>query len=171
MHRFVPHHYQSSEEEQPSTLLLQRKVLVPCRKGTMNIDNQRQRSMFAILIDNCYVLCFSCLKVQGVCDHRGNIIWYSGPHLGVTSDIKLFRDDCPPLDPHEKLLGDKAYIGEEDYLIAPFKKKRGADRLDGRRYHFNMVHAWYRATIEHCFAFVKRSVYTSIFIDSLRLYR
>jgi len=36
-------------------------------------------------------------QVQGVCDNRGNVIWYSGPHLGVTSDIKLFRENSPPL--------------------------------------------------------------------------
>ena len=96
--------------------------------------------------------------MQGVCDHRGNIIWYSGPHLGTTSDIKLFRDNCPLLDEGERLLGDKAYVGEPDYLIAPYKKRRGEDRLSDRKYHFNNVHAWYRSTIEHCFAFVKRSV-------------
>jgi hypothetical protein len=98
------------------------------------------------------------LQVQGVCDHKGNIIWYSGPHVGVISDIALWRRYTPPLDDGERLLGDKAYVGQREEIIAPFKKKRGAARLEGRRWHFNNVHAWYRATIEHCFAFVKRSV-------------
>jgi hypothetical protein len=31
------------------------------------------------------------VKVQAMCDHSGNIIWYSGPHLGVTSDVRLSR--------------------------------------------------------------------------------
>lgn len=91
-----------------------------------------------------------------MCDHRGNIIWYSGPHLGVTSDIKLFRTFSPPLNPGEKLLGDKAYVGEPDRLIAPYKKKRGRTSVSARRAAFNVVHGWYRATIEHSFAFVKR---------------
>jgi hypothetical protein len=86
------------------------------------------------------------------------MIWYSGPHIGVTSDIKLFRDNCPWLEPGERLLGDKAYVGEPEYLIPPLKKKKGAPKLTGRAHHFNNVHAWYRATIEHCFAFIKRYV-------------
>jgi hypothetical protein len=45
-----------------------------------------------------------------------------------------------------------------EHVIAPYKKKRGEERLTGRRWDFNNAHAWYRATIEHCFAFVKRSV-------------
>jgi hypothetical protein len=56
------------------------------------------------------------------------------------------------------LLGDKAYVGERSRLIAPYKKKRGQAKLAGRKWDFNNVHAWYRATIEHCFAYVKRSV-------------
>ena len=85
------------------------------------------------------------------------MIWYSGPHIGVTSDITVFRENCPPLDPGERLLGDKAYVGEPEYLIPPYKKKRGQIKLPDRKWHFNNIHAWYRATIEHCFAFVKRS--------------
>lgn len=96
--------------------------------------------------------------MQGVCDHRGNIIWYSGPHIGVTSDINVFRRDCPPLDPGERLLGDKAYLGEPEYLIAPYKRKPNGPPISGRKWHFNNIHAWYRSTIEHTFAFIKRSV-------------
>lgn len=95
--------------------------------------------------------------MQGVCDNRGNLIWYSGPHLGVTSDHKLFRDHSPPLLDGERLLGDKAYIGLRGRVIAPYKKKPGRG-LSERRLAFNVAHGWYRATIEHCFAFVKRSV-------------
>jgi len=49
------------------------------------------------------------LKVQAVSDHRGNLIWFSGPHMGVTSesDIELFRHYPPPLNVgNEKLLAD-----------------------------------------------------------------
>jgi len=93
-----------------------------------------------------------------VCDHRGNLIWFSGPHLGVTSDVSLFRQNTPPLDDGEKLLGDKAYVGEPDQLIVPVKKMRGQEALSERRQAFNDAHSWYRATIEHCFAYVKRLV-------------
>ena len=95
--------------------------------------------------------------MQAVCDHSGNIIWYSGPHLGVTSDIRLFREHTPPLEPGERLLGDKAYVGDLR-LVAPFKKRRGQAQISQRKRAFNVVHSWYRATIEHCFAFLKRSV-------------
>lgn len=91
-----------------------------------------------------------------MCDHRGNLMWYSGPHLGVTSDIKLFREHTPPLLEGERLLADKAYQGAREQLIVPYKKKRGGGELSQRRQNFNVAHAWYRATIEHCFAFVKR---------------
>ena len=64
----------------------------------------------------------------------------------------------PPLADGERLLGDKAYVGLRGRVIAPYKKKSRAAGLSERRLAFNMVHGWYRATIEHCFAFVKRSV-------------
>jgi hypothetical protein len=95
--------------------------------------------------------------VQGVCDHLGNLIWYSGPHIGVTSDVRLFSQNTPPLDDGEKLLGDKAYVGQPEQIIVPVKKKIGQGSLSERHQAFNVVHAWYRATIEHCFAYVKRS--------------
>lgn len=110
-----------------------------------------------MFIDVLWALWMYLFQVQGVCDNRGNIIWYSGPHIGVTSDVELFRTYTPPLAPGERLLGDKAYYGVTDKVIVPYKKGRGAAKVEGRRWHFNNVHAWYRATIEHCFAFVKRS--------------
>jgi hypothetical protein len=97
------------------------------------------------------------LQVQAVCDHRGNIMWFSGPHIGVTHDVELFRQVTPPLQDGERLLGDKAYVGEPEDLIVPYKKRKGV--LSERRENFNVVHSWYRATIEHCFAYVKRSAY------------
>ena len=81
-------------------------------------------------------------------------MWYSGPHIGVTHDVRLFRENTPPLQRGEKLLGDKAYVGNP-LLIAPHKMARGV--LSQRKRAFNVVHSWYRVTIEHCFAFVKRS--------------
>lgn len=115
------------------------------------------------------LLC-SILQVQAVCDHRGNIIWYSGPHIGVTSDVRLWQQYTPPLIDGEKVLGDKAYVGCPDEIIVPFKKQRGQSALSKRREAFNLVHAWYRATIEHCFAYVKRSANKPAF-DARRFYR
>jgi hypothetical protein len=127
------------------------------RKFAMSCAKWRKMSMFADA--HRYSSCVLVLaQVQGVCDNRGNIIWYSGPHLGVTSDIKLFRENPPPLLDGERLLGDKAYVGLRGRVLVPYKKKKGAAGLTTRRHEFNMVHGWYRATIEHCFAFVKRSV-------------
>ena len=82
-------------------------------------------------------------------------MWYSGPHIGVKADIRLFREYTPPLGDGERLLGDKAYIGNAR-LVAPVKKRRGAAGLSRRDAAFNIVHGFYRATIEHRFAFIKR---------------
>ena len=81
-------------------------------------------------------------------------MWFSGPHLGVTSDIRVFRENPPPLGPRERLLGDKAYIGDAR-LIAPVKKRRGVAILSQRNQAYNLVHGWYRSTVEHLFAYVK----------------
>ena len=96
------------------------------------------------------------VKVQAVTDHLGTIIWFSGPHIGTNSDIAVYRENRPPLLNKEKLLGDKAYQGERKTLIVPFKKKKGQSRLTPVQYAFNRVHQWYRATVEHSFAYVKR---------------
>jgi hypothetical protein len=96
------------------------------------------------------------VKIQAITDHLGTIIWYSGLHIGTTSDIDIYRQNSPPLLDGEKLLADKAYQGERRTLIVPFKKKKGEQRLTPIRYAFNRVHQWYRATVEHSFAYIKR---------------
>ena len=63
------------------------------------------------------------LKVQAVCDHSGTIMWYSGPHIGTTHDVQIFRQSSPPLYNGESVLGDLAYIGGGDEVIVPFKKR------------------------------------------------
>jgi len=62
-----------------------------------------------------------------VCDHSGNLMWYSGPHIGVTHNVRLFHENTPGprLDRGEQLLGDKAYVGNP-LLIAPHKMVWGA---------------------------------------------
>jgi len=63
----------------------------------------------------------------------------------------------PRLQPGERILGDKAYVGHHR-LLAPHKAHRCAVGLSRRHMAYNTVHSWYCATIEHCFAFVKRYV-------------
>ncbi len=100
---------------------------------------------------------FIYIQVQGVCDHVRNIIWYSGPHIGTTHDLRIWAENTPPLLARERYLGDKAYIGQdyEHQLIVPFKEQEG-EELPNDRKCFNLIHRWYRATIEHTFSYVKR---------------
>jgi len=93
-------------------------------------------------------------KVQVICDHRGSVIWWSGPHIGTMHDLRLYREYPPPLLPNEQILADKAYVGGGPHLIAPFKKKRG--RISHEKRAFNKVHRWYRSTVEHSIGFIKR---------------
>ena len=112
------------------------------------------------------------LKVQAVCDHSGAFLWYSGPHLGTTHDLTLYRQHPPELDNGDQLLADLAYIGGREHaatLVTPFKKRmvRRLNRRNGKvkiralplppnQALYNRVHSWYRATIEHAFGYVKR---------------
>jgi hypothetical protein len=86
----------------------------------------------------------------------GTIIWYSGPHLGAPHDMRLFKDYMPIMRYGERILGDKAYVGHHR-LLAPHKMVRRALGLTRRQMAYNTIHSWYRTTIEHCFAYVKRS--------------
>lgn len=92
--------------------------------------------------------------MQVISDHRGSVIWYSGPHVGSIHDLTLYRDNPPPLLPNEQLLADKAYVGGGAHIVAPFKKYR--QRIDPMKKAFNRVHRWYRATVEHCIGYIKR---------------
>lgn len=94
--------------------------------------------------------------MQAICNHKGTLMWYSGTHIGVTHDLQLFRLHMPALAPGERILGDKAYVGNHR-LLAPHKMRRRAVGLTRRQSAYNDIHSWYRSTIEHCFAFVKRS--------------
>lgn len=93
-------------------------------------------------------------KVQVVCDHRGSVMWWSGPHIGTIHDLNLYREYSPPLLPNEQLLADKAYVGGGPHLIVPFKKYKA--RLSPEKKAFNKIHRWYRATVEHSIGFIKR---------------
>jgi hypothetical protein len=96
------------------------------------------------------------LKVQLVCDHHGCPVWYSGPHIGTTHDTTLYKQHPPPLIDNEQLLGDKGYQGCGSSVIVPFKKRHGEVRIRGDKRAFNIVHRWYRATVEHSIGYLKR---------------
>jgi hypothetical protein len=66
---------------------------------------------------------YALLQIQIVVDHTGSPIWWSGPHLGTTADVEIWRANHPTLDVNEKLLADKAYQGDHD-LLTPYKRKK-----------------------------------------------
>jgi hypothetical protein len=77
-------------------------------------------------------------KVQMTVTHWGRPIFVSGPHLGVRSDIRLFREAGPDLDDAEELLADKAYVSAPGCIV-PFKRRR-ARRLTRAEKDYNLVH-------------------------------
>ena len=92
-----------------------------------------------------------------MCDHSGAPMFYSGPHLGVISDNKIYKLYTPPLAPGETLLGDKAYCDRalEHQVVAPIKAQRHRSLLAAQE-EYNRLHGWYRASIEHLFGYLKR---------------
>jgi hypothetical protein len=96
-------------------------------------------------------------QIQAVCLHSGAYCYFSGPHLGVMSDNKLFKMYNPPLLDGELLLGDKAYCDRalEHQIIAPIKAARGTP-LTAEELEYNRLHGWYRASVEHAFGYSKR---------------
>jgi hypothetical protein len=84
------------------------------------------------------------LKIQVIVGHTGLPIFISGPHLGVRSDIRIWRKFGPErrgmLEHDERVFGDKAYIDQnQGHLIVPFKEYKDhpltQDQLD-----FNAMH-------------------------------
>ena len=90
------------------------------------------------------------LKVQVIVDHGGRPIYISGPHIGVQSDIRLWKKYGPHVEPGLTVLGDKAYIGDPS-ILAPYKKSNGGKLSEGKK-AFNQIHSWFRASVEHTFA-------------------
>jgi hypothetical protein len=115
-------------------------------------ENEDPQKLFYNGKYGCHVV-----KVQLVCDNRGAPMWFSGPHLGITHDLTLFKENRPPLDEQEQLLGDKAYCSADisNVLLAPFKKAQRRP-LSQRQKAYNTVHRWYRATVEHSIGYIKR---------------
>lgn len=98
------------------------------------------------------------LKVQVFVDNRGNIVHYSGPHIGCQHDIRLFYQFRPTLPSDERILADKAYCGRlaSSYgIIAPVKNRAGRELTESER-AFNTVQRFYRSRVEHAIGFLKR---------------
>ena len=98
------------------------------------------------------------LKVQVICDHRANIVYFSGPHIGCTHDDRIFYEHHPTISRDETILADKAYVGRrasEMGIITPFKSRRGRELTEEQK-NFNLFHAFYRSRVEHSIGYLKR---------------
>jgi len=96
------------------------------------------------------------VKVQCIVNHAGTIIWYSGPHLGTSADINLWRIYKPvnELYSNELLIGDKAYVGSKD-ILTEFKEYKYEEKTKKQK-AWNRCIQWYRSSVEHAFAYLKR---------------
>ena len=85
------------------------------------------------------------------------MIWFTGPHIGVRHDSKLFETHPPPLENGEQWLADLAYVkhGRLKTCVCAYKKQPGK-QLTKQQSAFNVMHSWYRCTVEHTIAYVKR---------------
>ena len=74
-------------------------------------------------------------------------IHYSGPHIGVRNDARLFQEDVflqRRIRPWEYGLGDKAYVGEPQILT----EWKGSN-LTPQQTRFNLTVQHYRGRVEH----------------------
>ena len=91
-----------------------------------------------------------------VCNLQGVPVFYSGPHLGVMSDLNIFKQNRPPVAEGRVLLADKAYQNSEGLpVVTPIKENMKAAK-DKDRNAIDALIQWYRSTIEHLFAYLKR---------------
>jgi hypothetical protein len=79
------------------------------------------------------------VKMQLINDDQGLPLFWSGPHAGVRSDIRVWRDHGPTMAADDFVLGDKAYQGAPD-VISPYKRPRGG-QLSRHQKDYNTVHS------------------------------
>lgn len=90
-------------------------------------------------------------KMQVACDALGRIVFFSGPHPGSRADATLWKRWGPKTFVGRELgLADGAYSGNYR-LVAPFRKPPNK-ALGPRKEHYNRIHSFFRARIEHVFA-------------------
>lgn len=86
----------------------------------------------------CYVVAHSLAQI--VCDFTGLPLFFSGPHIGVRSDLRLWQQYGPVLSAGEIVLADKAYVSKDlTNILAPYKRKKGR-RLTQAQRDFNLLH-------------------------------
>ena len=102
------------------------------------------------------------LKIQLGISFLGNIILWTGPHLGTTPDVTIWEQTWPyhPFFPWEWWLADLGYVGA---LGLVYKWKRTAQRsgqpppppLTPQELFYNNVHEFYRNRAEQIVDVVK----------------
>ena len=102
------------------------------------------------------------LKIQLGISFMGNIILWTGPHLGTTSDVTIWEQTWAyhPFFPWEWWLADLGYVGAFGLL---YKWKRAAQQpgqpppiqLTPQELFYNNVHEFYRNRIEQIVDVVK----------------
>jgi hypothetical protein len=94
----------------------------------------------------------TCVKFSVICSHAGFFCFISGPHPGAMNDGTLSRQNRPALLASDTVLGDKAYIAVPNCL--PHVKGKDENLTPDER-EFNRVLQFYRARVEHRFAWLK----------------
>lgn len=95
-----------------------------------------------------YMLLFrDSQTLQVMCDFSGTPVFFSGPHIGVRSDIRLWQEHGAALDAGELVLADKAYVSKDvNNILAPYKKKKRENKrqqpkpLSRAKKDFNLLH-------------------------------
>jgi hypothetical protein len=77
--------------------------------------------------------------LQVICNFAGVPLVVPRLHAGVVSDISIFREDKPDLQPTELGMGDKGYYGDQD-VEPPHKKPKGGS-LTEEQIAQNIVHS------------------------------
>ena len=92
-------------------------------------------------------------KIQIIIDLTGRIVWFSMPHLGVTSDPKIWRHTRPHFNAGEFVLADGAYISCA-HCLCPYKAQQGQPLAAGED-EVNSLIQLYRARVEHVIGLVE----------------
>lgn len=92
------------------------------------------------------------LKISMAVSMSGVPLYWTS-HVGAPSDSHIWNNNLPELEPDETGIADKAYQSAA-HLFSAFKEYAGRP-LDEYEKAFNIVLAWFRSTVEHCFSHIK----------------
>ena len=99
---------------------------------------------------------YTCLKWQLGISLKGDIIMWSGPHLGIAADSTIWEEtwDEHPFYGWERWLADLGYVGCMGLL---YKYKRdGGRQLNRAEVYFNNLQEFVRNRIENVVSQLKR---------------